>query len=109
MPYKYIILEPDGEIKCESHKKRPDWRQIQKYTKGIFQEVPYFSSLELDGKKYNRGTAYCNEEGWVTGMAPNLLATAAWMKACPTGDPRRMQIAGPLLFVVKEKVDADAS
>jgi hypothetical protein len=34
-----------------------------------------------------------------------------WMKACPKGDPERMQIAGTILFVVKikEEVDAKAS
>jgi hypothetical protein len=108
MSYKYIVIKPDGEIVCESHEKTPDWKEIQRYVEGSFQLVPYFSSMVFDGKKYNRGTAYCNEEGWIKGMAPNPLATACWMKACPKGDPNRMHIAGPLLFVVKEKVSVEA-
>ena len=109
MPYKYITIAPDGKLTCETHKKLPDWKEIQKYVGGSFQLVPYFSSLEYDGTKYNRGTAYCNEEGWVRGLQPNYLASACWMKACPKGDPNRMKIAGTLLFVVKEKVDVEAS
>jgi hypothetical protein len=109
MPYKYIVIKPDGALSCETHAKPPQWREIQKYVGGPFQLVPYFSSLEFDGTKYNRGTAYCNEEGWIKRMAPNPLATACWIKACPKGDPERMQIAGPLLFVVKERVDVKGS
>jgi len=112
MPYKYIVIHPNGKLSCETHKKRPEWKEIQKYVEGLFQMVPYFSSMEFDGVKYTRGTAYCNEEGWIKNMAPNYLATACWMKACPKGDPERMQIAGPLLFVVKvkeEEVHAEAS
>ncbi len=109
MPYKYITVAPDGKIECETHKKQPEWRAIQKYVHGPFQSIPYFSSMEFDGTKYNRGVAYCNEEGWIKNMLPNPLATACWMKACPGGDPSRMQIAGPLLFVVKEKASVEAS
>lgn len=109
MAYKYIIIHPDGKLVCETHEKLPHWKGIQKYVEGPFQIVPYFSSLTFDGKKYNRGTAYCNEEGKLKGMAPNMLASAAWLKACPQGDPRRMSIAGPLLFIAKEKPDAKAS
>jgi hypothetical protein len=111
MPYKYITVDPDGKIECETHKKQPEWRAIQKYVHGPFQSVPYFSSMELDGVKYQRGAAYCNEEGWIKGLRPNPLASAMWMKACPKGDPERMQIAGTILFVVKikEEVDAKAS
>jgi hypothetical protein len=109
MPYKYIILEPNGKITCETHKKLPDWKELQKYVDGLFQIIPYFSSMELDGVKYNRGTAYCNEEGWINGLPHNPLATILWQKACPKGDPERMQIAGNLLFIVKEKVNAETS
>ena len=80
MPYKFITVAPDGQIACETHKKLPEWREIQKYVGGPFQIVPYFSSMELDGTKYNRGTAYCNEEGWIKGLQHNLLASAMWMK-----------------------------
>jgi hypothetical protein len=107
--YKYITIQPDGTLACETHKKRPEWKEIQKYVGGTFQLVPYFSSMVYDGVKYHRGTAYCNEEGWLTGLRPNPLATACWIKACPKGDPDRMQIAGPLLFVVKDKVHAETS
>lgn len=109
MPYKFIIISPDGKIVCETHKKLPDWRELQKYVGGLFQIIPYFSSMELDGTKYNRGTAYCNEEGWLKDMDFNPLATAMWMKACPKGDPERMHIAGPLLFIVKEKTNVETS
>jgi hypothetical protein len=109
MPYLYITISPTGENKCESHEKRPDYKEIQRRVGGLMQIVPYFSSLYYDGKKLNRGTAYCNEEGWLLGLPPNPNASAAWMKACPTGDPERMHIAGNLLFVVKEKVDVKAS
>jgi len=109
MPYKYITIAPDGKLSCETHKKPPDWKEIQKYVEGPFQMVPYFSTLEFDGTKYNRGTAYCNEEGWIKGLVFNPLASACWLKACPKGDPKRMQIAGTLLFVAKEKVNVEAS
>jgi hypothetical protein len=101
--YIYITVKPDGALASEVKKNRPDYKEVQKYVGGIMQIVPYFSSLEYDGKKYNRGTAYCNEEGWLLGLPPNPLASACWMKACPKGDPERMHIAGTLLFVAKVK------
>ena len=101
--YKYIIIKPDGEIRTEDHKKAPDWKTIQKYTDGIFQIVPYFSSLKYRDVKYQRGTAYVNEEGYLRGLSHNEVATAAWMRACPKGDPQRMQLCGTLLFVAKFK------
>jgi hypothetical protein len=109
MPYKYITIGEDGALLCETHKKVPDWKEIQRRVGGSFQIVPYFSSMDYDGTKYNRGTAYCNEEGWIKGLAFNPLASACWLKACPKGDPKRMMISGPLLFVAKEKVDAKVS
>jgi hypothetical protein len=108
MPYKYIVIEPDGKLSCETHKKLPDWKEIQKYVGGSFQLVPYFSSLQYDGTKYNRGTAYCNENGYVENLPLNPIASACWLKACPKGDPNRMLILGNLLFVVKEKVNVEA-
>src|SRR4249920_1193655 len=106
MSYKAITIAPNGEVVCETHKKHPQWQVLQKYVGGMFQIIPYFSSMELDGKKYKRGVAYCHEEGWTKGMEFNKRATDLWMKACPKGDPERMRIAGTLLFVVKEKSDA---
>jgi hypothetical protein len=107
--YKYIIIKPDGTMSCETHKNKPDWREAGKYVGGYIQIVPYFSSLVYEGTKYNRGTAYCNENGWAEGLPNNPAAKEAWMKACPKGDPERMYISGTLLFVVKEKVDVKAS
>ena len=103
MSYRYVTIKPDGELISSVEKKPPDWKVIQKYVEGSFQLIPYFSSLEFDGRKLNRGTAYANEEGYIKGMAFNPLATACWMKACPEGDPQRMQLCGPVLFVAKEK------
>jgi hypothetical protein len=107
--YIYVTIQPDGKIESAYHEKKPHWKEIQQYVEGPFQLVPYFSSMVLDGRKLNRGIAYCNEEGWVKGMAPNYLASACWMKACPKGDPNRMQIAGPLLFVAREKANVQIS
>ena len=107
--YLYFTIHPDGRVTCDSHMKTPDYRVIQQYVNGSFELVPYFSSFTHDGVKYSRGTAYCNMEGKLTGMPFNPYATKAWMAACPKGDPRRMAIAGPLLFVVKEKVNAETS
>jgi hypothetical protein len=101
--YRYVIIKTDGTTTSELHKKAPDWKEIQKYVEGLLQIIPYFSSLEYDGRKLSRGTAYANEEGYILGMAHNETATKAWMKACPKGDPERMQLAGPVLFVAKEK------
>ena len=101
--YKYIIIKSDGEITTEEHPKAPDWKTIQKYTDGIFQIVPYFSSLTYRDVKYQRGTAYVNEEGYMRGLPHNKVATAAWMRACPKGDPERMQLHGTLLYVAKQK------
>jgi hypothetical protein len=109
MPYKYVTIEPDGKLSFETHKKPPDWKEIQKYVGGAFQIVPHFSSLHFDGVKYTRGTAYCNENGYTEGLAVNHLASACWLKACPKGDPNRMIILGSLLFVVKEKANVEAS
>jgi hypothetical protein len=107
MPYKYVTINMDGSITSETRPKAPDWKEIQKFVEGPFQVIPYFSSLEHDGGKLNRGTAYCNEEGFLRGMGYNEVATKAWMKACPKGDPDRMLLNGPVLFVAKEKVHAD--
>jgi len=109
MPFKIITIAPDGKIVCETHKKHPGWKEIQGYVDGMFQVCPYFTSMELDGKKYKRGIAYCNEEGKIKGMAFNPIASALWLKSCPKGEPDRMLIAGPLLFVVKEGASAKAS
>jgi hypothetical protein len=105
--YRYVTIYPDGSLESSCHTKPPQWKEIQKYVDGSFQLVPYFSTLEYDGRKLNRGTAYCNEEGWVKNMPFNPLASACWLKACPKGDPERMQIAGPLLFVAKDKEKAN--
>ena len=109
MPYKYITIKPDGTMSCETHKKLPEWKEIQKYVEGAFQLIPYFSSLEYDGTKLNRGTAYANENGYTEGLPRNRVAEDAWRKACPKGDPSRMTLLGTVLFVVKEKVDVKAS
>jgi hypothetical protein len=103
MPYKFIIVKPDGKISCETHNKLPDWKELQKYVEGPFQVCPYFSSVTLDGTKYSRGTAYCHEEGKLKGLPFNPLASAMWLKACPKGDPNRMVLVGTVLFVVKVK------
>ena len=109
MPYKYIVIKPSGDVLCETHKKRPEWREIQKYVEGPFQVLPYFTSLTYQGVKYSRGTAYCNENGWVVGLKPNSLATACWKIACPKGDPERMRIAGTILFVSKVKEEEESA
>lgn len=107
--YRYIVIEPSGATRTMLAKKAPEWKEIQKHVEGTFQIVPYFSSLEYEGRKLQRGTAYANEEGYIKGMAHNPEATKAWMKACPKGDPRRMQLCGPVLFVAKEKVDVPSN
>jgi hypothetical protein len=101
--YRYVTIFSDGSSESSVHDKRPDWKEIQQHVGGTFQIVPYFSSLDYNGRKLQRGTAYCNENGYVYGMPHNETATRAWMKACPKGDPKRMRISGPLLFVAKEK------
>jgi len=101
--YIYITVKPDGALASEYKPKPPDYKEVQKYVDGWMQILPYFSSMEFDGKVYNRGTAYCNEEGWLQGLQPNPLASACWLKACPKGDPKLMHIVGTLLFVAKVK------
>jgi hypothetical protein len=103
MPYRYIVIKPDGTVDTTVRPKLPDWKEIQQHVEGPFQIVPYFSSLEHEGLKLQRGTAYANEEGYIRGMPHNPVATQAWIKACPKGDPKRMQLSGPILFIAKEK------
>ena len=107
--YRYITIQPNGLITSWVEKKAPDWKEIQKYVEGPFQIVPYFSKYEMLDTMYNRGTAYVNENGRITDMAHNPTATQGWMKACPKGDPDRMKIYGPLLFVAKEKSNGKTS
>lgn len=107
--YKYIIMKPDGVVSCETHKQRFEYEEVRRIVGGLVQIVPYFSSLEYEGRKFNRGTAYANEEGWVHGLPHNPHATNAWIKACPAGDPKRMDLAGTVLFVVKDKSDGKGS
>ena len=101
--YRYVIIKPDGIIETELHKKAPNYKEAQKYVEGSFQIIPYFSSLEFDGRKLSRGTAYANENGYTEGKSLNPIASACWIKACPKGDPDRMILLGTVLFVAKEK------
>jgi hypothetical protein len=101
--YRYVIIKPDGTLETELHKKAPDYREARKYVEGSIQIIPYFSSMEFDGRKLNRGTAYANENGYTEGKSYNLIASACWLKACPKGDPKRMVLLGTVLFVAKDK------
>jgi hypothetical protein len=101
--YRYIIIKPDGSITCESHKKGFEYAEIRRIVDGLVQIIPYFSSFEYENTKHTRGTAYANEEGWLHNLPFNSTATSAWMKACPKGDPQRMQLMGNVVFVHKVK------
>ena len=105
--YRYVIIKPDGYDGKRVHKKAPDWKEVQEYVGGSWEHVPYFSSLEYEGRKLNRGTCYANENGYVHGLRYNLKATVAWIEACPKGDSRRMKLMGTVFFVAKDKEATD--
>lgn len=86
----------------EYHDKQPDYKQLQKYVDGSIQIVPYFSKLTVDGIDYKRGTAFCNENGHMERRQFNERASAFWRKACPKGEPSRMEIVGSVVFTCLE-------
>ncbi len=96
--YAVFVISADGSVTKTIQPKKPEYQQLRNAVLGLIETVPYFTSFEYGGKKYNRGTAYVNEEGLIIGLAKNTAANAAWRKAVPKGDPDRMQLVGPVIF-----------
>ena len=101
--YRYITINTNGSIRSEMYPKAPDWKSIQKYVDGSFQVVPYFTKYD----NLKRGIAYCNEEALLKSMPFNITATKAWMESCPKGEPDRMHLHGPVLFVAVDRSTPD--
>ena len=103
MTYHVLEIKATGDIIKTVQKKVPTYEQEKAAVGGYIQTIPYFTKMSYDGIDYNRGTAFCNEEGRLYGMPLNLIAMECWRVSCPKGDPSRMTICGNVIFYAKVK------
>jgi len=109
-PRKHIMIKipPHGPISLDYFTKKPDYKMLREAVGGMIQEVPYFTKMTYNGRKFPRGIAYANEEGFMLNLPDNMRARELWRIACPTGDPDRMYLCGTVIFVCKEPNDEHA-
>jgi hypothetical protein len=106
--YFVAIIRANGAIEVSQSAKVPLLSVLQKAVDGYIETIPYFDKLSYNGVNYQRGTAYCNEEGlYKKADQPNATATKMWREACPNGDPSRMALFGDVIFYAKEPVKKD--
>ena len=98
MTKRVFILYADGTATFTDSLKNPTYETLSKAVGGMIETIPYFTKLEYDGITYNRGTAYCNEEGLLLGLPFNANATEAWKKSCPKGNVSLMHLCGDVIF-----------
>jgi hypothetical protein len=73
-----VILGTDGSIDRRDVESPTNlFRTLQKEVGGYIEMVPYFKSFYDEGE-YKPCVAVCNEDGKLTGLPPNQLATAIW-------------------------------
>jgi len=104
--YVAIVVPPHGDVVVDHYEKSPDYKTLQRYVGGLIQQMPYFTKITIDGVEYKRGIAYCNEEGFLKRLEINKRAHDFWRKACPKGDPERMTVVGPIVYVGLEPANA---
>jgi hypothetical protein len=88
-----IIVRPDSRhIAIEEIDKPPDLDRLQAIVGGSIEIVPYFETIW--GR---RCVAFCNEEGKLKGLAPNVPAQMLWA-ACVGGRPGD-HLVGPIVVL----------
>lgn len=101
MPYCVLEIKADGRIVKSVQPKAPTYDQQRKAVGGYIQTIPYFTKALHEGVRYNRGTAYADEEGMLKGKPLNHNAMMLWRFSCPDGDPSRMRLCGDVIFFAK--------
>lgn len=91
MQGKSYIIHTNGNVVPQHWDRVPDLAFLQYAVGGYIELIPFFT-------KYNgeKGIAFCNEEGKLHGMIPNLAATQAWRDQ---GGTEYDYLAGPVLFL----------
>lgn len=103
MTYHVLEIKATGAIVKTVQSEEPDYEQQSKAVGGYIETIPYFTKLTHEGIDYKRGTAFANEEGHLYGLPMNLRAMDFWLKSCSKGDPKRMRLAGDVIFYAKVK------
>jgi hypothetical protein len=95
--YVLITMKADGTLVKVVQRGKPTLTQLQQAVGGYIEIVPYFARLG----EYNRGTAYCNEEGKIKrpSLPYNANATRAWEFVHSLAD--QDNLVGDVLFVAK--------
>ncbi len=75
-----IIVRPNEKVTILTVKKPPSLRRLQKMVGGYIEIVPEFDRFAV-GTGSAPAVAICNEEGKITGLPFNPLATAMWYKS----------------------------
>lgn len=93
--WRSFTIQPNGEVIETVHPKQPEYTWLRSQVEGYIETVPYFTKY----KGRTRGTAYCNEEGWLKGMPINSPATWAWKAQFSGGS----LLVGPVVITFREK------
>ena len=98
-----FVITPEGKVTKTVQTGKPGLKFLQTAVGGYIEIVPHFTGFTYEGKRYSRGTAYCNEEGKLKQLDPNIRATAAWL-ACLGKGPFRYtpELYGPVVFYATE-------
>jgi len=75
--YDIFVLKSNGEVDHVKQDHRPDLAQLQGYVGGYIETIPHFEKLVRDDVEY-RGVCFGNEEGRITNLPLNEVATKAW-------------------------------
>lgn len=76
--YHIFVIKTTGEIEHYTQPKAPELDQLQAIVGGYIETIPYFTRLNVDGRRYLRGKAYADEDGIMKQKPFNLKATQAW-------------------------------
>jgi hypothetical protein len=75
-----LIISPSGSVKTSPLHAVPDLERLQEEVGGSLEQVSRFDSITYRGTTYPC-VAFCDEEGKLKGMRPNVRATASWQAA----------------------------
>ena len=97
---EHIIINPDGTTERRIVSKAESYASLSRGVDGYIETIPHLSHFE--GR---RCTAYCNEEGRITGMPFNAPATKLWRtvlalreRTLGPFDPDRAILFGPIVI-----------
>lgn len=77
-----LIISPNGITRLVESAQAPDldWLKMG-INNGMLETVPFFTSVDHEGKRIENCVAFCDEEGKLKALPYNETATTQWNKA----------------------------